>query len=203
MKIINHTQYSTRDIMKLVHRVAQDELDPGQLKNRGRITIKYRRGKGMGGWCYVGSMQNPDVRMRLNLPRTNLDVASLALVIAHELAHAKGLHHRDMNATRYKWGAGWRDRYAYAKNFPIGVQAEPAKPTLDEKRSKALIKAQKKVSEWQTAVKRANTILKKWQKKAKAIERRLETPNHPAPSESPHSPDASLSLQRDDLSVSA
>jgi hypothetical protein len=73
------------------------------------------------------------------------------------------------------------------------VQADPPKPTLDEKRSKALIKAQKKVREWETAVKRANTMLKKWQKKAKAIERRLNMPTHPEPSESPRSLGASSS----------
>jgi hypothetical protein len=172
MKIVNNTKWETRDIMKLVYRVAQDELNPGGLKN-ARITINYRRNGGIGGWCYYGTIQSPNVRMRLNLPRTRLDSVSLALVIAHELAHAKGVKHSEMNATRYKWGEGWRERYAYALEFPIGVRADPPKPTLDDKRQKELAKAQKMVATWTTKQKRATTTLKKWQQKAKVIERRL------------------------------
>jgi hypothetical protein len=175
MKIINHTKYDTRDIIKLVNRVAQDELNPGGLKN-ARITIKYRRNGGIGGWCYYGTVQHPNVRMRLQLPRTKLDVESLAMVIAHELAHARGVKHRDMNAKRYKWAEGWRELYTYAKDFPIGVKADPPKPTLDEKRQKELVKAQKMVTAWTTKSKRAATTLKKWQRKAKAIEKRLALP---------------------------
>lgn len=172
MKIVNNTKYDTRDIMKLVYRVAQDELNPGGLKN-ARITINYRRNGGIGGWCYYGTIQHPNVRMRLNLPRTKLDVVSLALVIAHELGHAKGLKHRDMNERRYKWGEGWRDVYAYAKDFTIREVSAPPKPTLDEKRQKELVKAQKMVAAWTTKSKRAATTLKKWQRKVKAIEKRL------------------------------
>ena len=172
MKITNHTKYDTRDIMKLVNRVAKDELNPGGLKN-ARISIKYRRNGGIGGWCYYGTIAQPNVRMRLQLPRTNLDVVSLALVIAHELAHARGAKHREMNKRRYKWGEGWRDLYAYAKDFPIGVKTDPPKPTLDEKRQKELVKAQKMVGVWTTKSKRAATTLKKWQRKVKAIEKRL------------------------------
>ena len=172
MKIVNHTKYETRDIIKLVNRVAQDELNPGGLKN-ARITIKYRRNGGIGGWCYYGTINQPNVRMRLQLPRTNLDVVSLAMVIAHELAHARGVKHRDMNERRYKWGEGWRDLYAYAKEYTIGVKTAPPKPTLDEKRQKELVKAQKMVATWTTKSKRAQTTLKKWQRKVKAIEKRL------------------------------
>lgn len=180
MRIVNKTKWETRDIMRLVNRVAQDELNPGGLKN-ARITIKYRRvvykqhADNIGGWCYYGSIQQPNVRMRLMLPRTNLDVVMLAMVIAHELAHAKGLKHRDMNKVRYGWADGWRERYAYAKDFAIGVKVDPPKPTLGDKRQKELVKAHKMVAVWTTKQKRATTTLKKWQQKAKAIERRLNS----------------------------
>jgi hypothetical protein len=166
-----------------MYRVAQDELNPGGLNN-ARITINYRRNGGIGGWCYYGTIQHPNVRMRLNLPRTGLDSVSLALVIAHELGHAKGLKHGEMNETRYKWGAGWRERYAYAKDFPVGVKTDPPKPTLGDKRQKELVKAQGMISKWTRRHKLAQTTLKKWQRKAKAIERRLATAC-PVPSVSP------------------
>jgi hypothetical protein len=192
MKIVNKTKYETRDIMKLVYRVAQDELNPGGLKN-GRITINYRRNGGIGGWCYYGTIQRPNVSMRLNLPRTGLDVVALALVIAHELGHAKGLKHGEMNKVRYGWAEGWRERYAYAKDFPVGIKAPAPKPTLDDKRQKELRKAQGMIVKWTRRHKLAATTLRKWQKKARTIERRLETPTHPAPSESLRSLGASSS----------
>jgi hypothetical protein len=174
MKIVNNTKWDTRDIMKLVYRVAQDELNPGGLSN-ARITINYRRNGGIGGWCYYGTIQHPNVRMRLNLPRTALDPVSLALVIAHELAHAKGVKHSEMNPIRYKWAEGWRERYAYAKDFPIGIKADPPKPTLDVKRQKALVHAQKMVTKWVRKQKLATTTLKKWQLRARTVERRLSS----------------------------
>jgi hypothetical protein len=195
MKIVNHTHWDTRDIMRLVYRVAQDELDPGQLKNRGRITIKYRRNGNIGGWCYYGTMKDPNVRMRLNLPRTNLDPVALAMVIAHELAHAKGMKHREMNSTRYTWGPGWRERYAYALDYPIGVKAAPVKPSLTEKRAKALAKAQSKVREWERKLKLANTTLRKWKVRVKRQERLLASDHDDAPTPShPDSQHMELSL---------
>jgi len=175
-----------------VYRVAQDELNPGGLKN-GRITISYRRNGGHGGWCYYGTIQRPNVSMRLNLPRIGLDSVTLALVIAHELGHAKGLKHGEMNKIRYGWAEGWRERYDYAKAFPIGIKAAPAKPTLDDKRQKELRKAQGMIVKWTRRQKLATTTLKKWEKKAKAIGRRLETPSRPESSDSPHSLAASSS----------
>lgn len=185
MKIVNHTHWDTRDIMRLVYRVAQDELNPGQLKGRGRITIKYRRGDGIGGWCYYGTIQNPDVRVRLNVQRDHVDPVTLALVIAHELGHAKGLKHRDMNETRYKWGVGWRERYAYAKDYPIRRKAVPPKPSkeqaLDLRHQKTHAKAVDMVAKWQSKVKRAQTTLKKWQTRLKAAEKRLTPSVQPIP----------------------
>jgi hypothetical protein len=172
MKIVNHTSYDTRDIMRLVYRVAQDELNPGGLKN-GRITIKYRRNGRHSGWCTIGTIQTPRVFMRLNVPRTGLDPVTLAHIIAHELAHARGEHHRGMNPKRYKWGEGWQELYAYAKDFPIGIKAGPPKPTLDEKLRKELVKAQGMVAKWTRKQKLATTTLEKWQRKIGAIERRL------------------------------
>jgi hypothetical protein len=172
VRIVNSTKWDTRGIAKLVRRVAQDELNPGGLKN-ARITVSYRRNGGIGGWCYYGTIRNPNVRMRLKLPRTVLDSVSLALVIAHELAHAKGMKHREMNSTRYSWGPGWRERYAYAKDFPVSAKAEPKKPNLEDKRSKAHAKALLMVAKWERKLKLANTMLRKWQKRARAAEKRF------------------------------
>jgi hypothetical protein len=181
MRVTNRTKWSTLDIIRLVYRIAQDELNPGGLKN-AHIAIRYRRGNGISGRCCYGTIQNPNVRMRLSLPRMQIDPVSLAMVIAHELAHARGLHHRDMNAKRYKWGEGWRELYAYAKDFPIGIKPDPPKPTLNDKRRAELTKAQGMVIKWTRRHRLASTTLKKWQRRVRTIERRLVVAVPAAPS---------------------
>ena len=195
MRIINSTHWRTDQIAALIRRVAQDELDAGQLKH-ARVYVKYRRqNEYISGNCTYGTMRHPRVYMTLFLPRTgSVPLPHMAHTIAHELAHAKGLKHRDMNKTnRYGWVKGWEERYAYANEFPIEAKPVKAKPTLDDKRQKALKQAQQKIAEWTTKHKRAATTLKKWQKQAKAIERRLAKAD-PVVSAPPPSPDASLSF---------
>lgn len=204
MRIVNKTHWRTDQITKLVYRVAQDELDPGQLK-RARIQIKYRRQeKYISGWCTYGTGRNPRVYMALFLPRKGaIDLPGLAHTIAHELAHSKGLKHRDMQNTRYGWIEGWRERYAYANNFPVEARPEKPAPTLDDKRQKKLAAAQKKVAEWTRKQKLATTTLKKWEKKVKRLARTIASasPTHQALAEPHHVPDASSSSSRDGLSV--
>lgn len=178
MKTTNQTKWDTRDITKLIYRVAQDELDPGQLKKRGHVTIAYQKeGTGKLGHCYYGTPRNPLVYMRLNLPRnTPVDVVQLAKVIAHELGHAKGLKHREMNNTRYGWVDGWRERYAWAVEFPIRENVVPVvskEDKLAKRREQAVVKATAKVQEWESTVKRSTTLLKKWRVKLRAAEKRV------------------------------
>lgn len=164
MRIVNQTQYSTQDIAKLVRRVAADELQPGQLK-RAVIKVRYQRKNGLKlGHCMYGNVLRPNVRMLLLVPRDTLDVVKLAKVIAHELGHAKGLRHVDMKNTRYGWLDGWRDRYAYAKDYQIGVKVT-RKPTMADKACTKLAHAERMLSLAETRAKRAGTICKKWRRR--------------------------------------
>ena len=177
MKIVNETHWDTKSIAHLIRRVAQDELDPGQLKG-ARIKVEYKRRNGMtSGWCTYGTPSIPHVRMRLLLPRDGeIDLPKLAKTIAHELAHSRGLHHKDMKTNRYGWFPGWEERYAYAKGYPITAKPTPATPTREEKLTKkreaAVVKAQKMVKKWDTNVKRAATMAKKWRARLKVAEKR-------------------------------
>lgn len=179
MKITNVTHWETRDIMRLIYRVAQDELDVGQLKRRGHVTIKYRRSNyNRLGDCHYGTPRNPMVQMRLFLPREGeVSSVQLAKVIAHEFGHAKGLRHRDMQNTRYGWVEGWKERYAYAQAFHITAKKSavklPREEALAKRRQASVVKATKMVRKWETSVKRANTLLKKWRSRLKAAEKRV------------------------------
>jgi hypothetical protein len=178
VKIKNPTHWKTQDIAGLIYRVAQDELDKGALKF-ARVRIVYgRKNSGALGWCTYGTGLRPNVNMWLVLPKPGerLDIVKVAKVIAHELGHAKGLRHRDMRNTRYGWVEGWRERYAWAVDYEFGMRPEPAKKSreeqLVERRSKAVIKAEKMVRKWTITAKRSNTMLKKWQTRLKAASRR-------------------------------
>lgn len=181
MKITNVTHWQTVSLKRLILRVAQDELDNGQLKH-ATITIKYRRsGSGkMGECCTIGTPRNPWVVMTLMLPRIGpIDVRSYALIIAHEFAHARGMQHRDMKSNRYGWSAGWEERYAYALDYSI--EAKPITSTSKEdrialRRQAAVTHAQKKVTEWEQAAKRADTHTKKWSARLKAAQKRATLP---------------------------
>lgn len=186
MRITNLTHWNTRDIAKLVYRVAEDELDRGQLKN-AQIKVKYFRSWRLG-CCHCGTLLRPDVRMTLYLPRPGkpIDLAQLAQVVAHEFGHAKGLKHgSDMRNTRYGWVEGWRERYAYATAFPIGVKPIvklSAEEKLMQRRMKAVKKAQEMVRKWTTAAKRSSTMLKKWKTRLRAAEKRTLRILQPRPS---------------------
>jgi len=171
VRITNRTHWSTKDIGTLIRRVAQDELNTGQLKT-ARITIKYQRGdRGALGWCFYGTMRNPCVVMRLMLPRPGspLDLVLLAQVIAHELGHAKGIRHRDMKNTRYGYIDGWRERYAWATAFPIREQVVKPKPDRVVVRAS---RCEAMVAKYRTKVKRDQTILRKWTRKLRYYELR-------------------------------
>lgn|SRR5208337_3235730 len=174
MKIKNETHWRTNQIAALIRRVAQDELDPGQSKSV-RVYVDYRRSNGCAGHGRYGqSGLQPRLVMWLHLWKDKVDAVELAHTIAHEFAHNKGLRHREMmKGNRYGFTEGWRERYAYAKDFPISAQAEKPKPTLDDKRRKALAKAQSMVKKWERKLKLATTSLRKWKVRTKAAERRL------------------------------
>lgn len=187
MRITNKTQWQTKQIAALIRRVAQDELDAGQLK-RARVTILYRWANASRlGDCYVGTPKRPWVLMRLFLPKPTqgpLDTIRLANTIAHELAHAKGMRHRDgmLRTARYYEVGAWRELYSYASAFPVElapVRITP-RPAPLELCSSKLERARGMVSKWQRKIKADTTRLKGWQRKLRYQERRLAAMKAPS-----------------------
>lgn len=165
MRTSNHTHWNTKDVIRLIRRVAQDELDQGQLSS-AHITITYRRIDGNLGCCTYGTPLKPRIIMTLRLPRHQLvDSVELAQTIAHEFAHARGLRHRDMKTNeRYHEIGDWRLRYAWAAEYLVARTIEPTAAQRQSKRNAlAVSKAEKMVRKWMINSKRADTLLKKWQ----------------------------------------
>ena len=106
MKLNNSTCYSTRDLKKIFTRIANQELDPEKAK-RVYFDIVYSKGS-HSGYATVGGTRST---IRLPKPPFKLDHAQVALVIAHEMAHLRGLTH----------GAAMHSGFAGRKNFPAAL----------------------------------------------------------------------------------
>ena len=169
MKVVNYTRWNTKHLRAIAVRVAMAELTPQQRK-RLIVTVKYNRGGKRhaysSGWCGYGSM-----RPRIMVPSGNVDKADFAHVVAHELCHAKGWHHRDFSGVpRWNRVGNWREFYAWAETMPLEVQAPKpkVKPTTDAK----IDHIQKMIARWVSKQKRATTGVKAWTRRLKYYERK-------------------------------
>lgn len=174
MKITNKTKWRTDHLRRFILRVGRDELDPEKLRVI-RVEIGYNRGVGAGyvtGRAYIGG-----TRMRLMLGSRAVDRCDLAHVIAHEMAHLRGVRHgKDMNCPRYRHMAGMQALYAWAEQMPLEQKSPPKRPTIEQRRERRLADAQSKLRAWQRKLKLANTLVKKWQRRVRALERSQALP---------------------------
>ena len=173
MRIINETSYRTDQLRALIVRVAQDELSAHQKKIL-RVKVVYARaGQRKLGHAFYGTVYSQVLSMTLYLDRdcAHEHLRKLALIIAHEMAHCRGMRHREMRGNRYHWVDGWAERYAYAQSFPLEQQVKPSvmKPGDAEKHAHALTMMQ----QWTSRAKKASTLLKKWARKARYYERKM------------------------------
>lgn len=132
--IKNATVYCTRDLGRLLYRVAKDELNPGDMK-AVTVEVAYHRSNTMrrGGAARVGSLKRGAGWMKVLVPHPNvavrgLDVIELAHTIAHEMAHLRGLQHRWMRGSRYRRIDGYRERYSWATAYVVRMNV-PRGPT--------------------------------------------------------------------------
>lgn len=162
MTIYNHTHWSTADLKRIITRVAREELNdtPRQKYQRKHMQVEvvYSRGPRHTGYAYIRGTQ-----ARLRVPKTNLSPRLFAWLCAHEFAHLRGMRHPQMPEWLMHYGDSSKARYEWAT--PLGVGVEPkkvkVKPTVDAKLAHVVAMKAKAV----TRVKRATTILRKWQAK--------------------------------------
>lgn len=165
MRIINETHWRTDHLRAFISRVAQDELNPKQRK-RLVITVVYTRGRhhSSSGYAYYHSNI-----ARVRLPSEGPDKIDFAHVIAHELAHTRGMKHRAMTGDpRYDRMPRTREIYAWAADLPLEkkVVAPKQRPGHEEK----LAHAQQMLNLNASKMKRYATICKKWRRRVKYYE---------------------------------
>lgn len=104
-----------------------------------------------------------------------------ACVVAHEMAHARGMRHRQMlGAARYtfrgvKEGATtYRDYYAWANDYP--VEPKPAKAKVEKPAEVVALKdyehAKAKAAEWSRKLSTARRKAREWKAKARYYEKK-------------------------------
>lgn len=173
MRILNSTHWQSADLARIIRRVASDELNPSHAR-AFVVYVKYNRG----GDRHTYSSGCAAIRgnwIRLTVPSGAVDPIDFAAVCAHEFAHARGMEHAEMRGSRrYTRAAGYRELYGWAADMPIQRKQKPARPSVDERRELRRAHALDKVAEWSTKLKRTQTALKKWRRRAADVERQIK-----------------------------
>jgi hypothetical protein len=118
MKIVNHTQYNTKQLKAVAMRVAQDELNPEQRKLIV-IHFHYKRQHGNRADRFGRRVETKHLK-QWNLSKVGLRYNSfcvnvhrrasrierdyVGVQLAHEMAECRGLRHADMRHPRYGYG---------------------------------------------------------------------------------------------------
>ena len=173
MRLSNSTVYSTRDLKKIFTRIAKQELDPAKAK-RVRFKIVYSKMGHHSGCAYLNGTLGT---LRLPKPPYKIDHAKVAMVIAHEMGHLRGLEHgAAMHCGRYSWTHGdYKTFYAWANEYPIGVRQPKPKAVVAPLDAK-LDHATKMLAKNEAKLKRTAVLVKKWAAKVKYYQKKAAEP---------------------------
>ena len=172
-RVDNKTSWSTADLRRFVAEVVRRQGGP-----RRGFVIEFRNGRQSysSGRAYVGGRWCK-VTLASTGARQAPDRASLALVIAHEIAHLRGLAgERDMRSSSWLGyrSPDWRQRCVWADALPLRPAAAPKKVRLvgEALVERRLADATAKAREWERKSKLAATKLKAWRAKIRYYEKR-------------------------------
>lgn len=166
----NKTHWSDDHIRAFAKRAVRDERPDPCKRGAPELTVDvgYTRGwsRRSSGCACVNSNW-----IKVRLPKRGTpDKLDFTHVIVHELAHTRGVHHREMSRnSHYRRGGSYLTTYAWGKALPLEIKPKKnaPRPTATTK----LTHARKMLKAATTREKRAITLRKKWQKKAKYYEK--------------------------------
>jgi len=196
MKLENRTRYRSADLEAIILRV----LDSFGIAKHGRDRVVVQYGRvGFSGCAYVGPIMrwNGHARMRLRLPdpaksTKAFDVAAFVWLVRHEVAHWSGLHHPDMAPTLRRWAA-WeaagRPVPVWAEGMTVAIEDAPSppakpRPTADARREAKLQHAQEMLARARRKAALAETLVRRWERRARAAERAIAVAATRVPKES-------------------
>lgn len=174
MQLLNDTNWNTGDLKKFVRVCFKKELvDPNPYhifvstrransRTWGRAPYHYKR---------VSLYLQPCERGQDPLEDA-IDMATLAHVICHEIAHTQGITHGKMKGTRYAYPKGWEKFYEWARDYIIRPKLAPALKVKPDIRQVRYERAKTNLKKAETRLKRAKTLHKKWKDKVTYYEKR-------------------------------
>jgi len=179
VKITNTSLYLTRNLRRIVARVAAEELTSEQRAGIISVRFETRRGsrKGPCTSVAVGRTDNKTARCAVSLPEQSTEPEYVAVALARAFAEAKGVSQRQMQEVkRYGFKTGWHTFYSSVVDIPITKRAPriKARPTSFAKLVHGKQNAEARVREWERKQKLATTKLKVWRAKVRYYDRKLE-----------------------------
>ena len=161
MKLINNSKWDTNDLRRLIYA----NIIKAGMSIRRKIEVSTTHSNS------IHELRNYSGRAGLNTNWINLTVPKpdktfnpiiFSQVLQHELAHNRGLRHKEM----LDW---WTINQDWAKDFIVNPKIEkPIKPKTQIKEENAI----KMFKIYQTKLKRTKTILKKWERKVKYYQKK-------------------------------
>ena len=199
MILDNRTRYRTVDLESIIL-LAICETDITAYA-RDRVLVTYSS-RGFSGWCYYGAVTPPKLargtrkpRMTLRVPDPSrvpldavtriqpLDVAAFVWLVRHEVAHWRGLKHKQMSATiRYwkAWNVAGRPLPSWADGLTVAIDDAPpartkkAAPSADDARVKRVAHARAMLEKAEKKVKTADMLVKRWTRRLGAADRAIQ-----------------------------
>jgi len=161
MKIINKTTYKTTDLKRFL--MAGHKAHGADTQKVVRV-VWSRHNTHWGCATYSGS------RMTLTIPKGDLNMAKLALVFEHELAHNLGLRHKEMDEETM-WGMHRHPLQMpeWAAGLELGQKEEPSKMDPAAIRE---THARKMLEQWEKKLKTAKCQRQKWALKVRYYDRK-------------------------------
>ena len=175
IKIDNNTHWSTRDLRRFVTRTFREE-EVNHKRTVWTIEVVYgRRNPRSGGWAFYNAPF-----MRIMVSSVSIDKEDFAATIAHELLHNMGVKKHSDFPPYLMFRGDWRKHFAWAKDLPLRRAEEYRQPKPKPDRDQVkLIHAMAMCKQWDSRIKRAGTLRKKWAKKVKYYETKMAAKRAP------------------------
>lgn len=170
IEIQNETQYVTRDLRKLIVRCAAEELPDSKSLIRVKFVYRRRNSSTLGTAYYGGR----STTIYLERDPEKLDRYKLAHTVIHEMGHMKNVRHRAMRGSRrYTYASGWREFYEESFPWLRDLTFAVRKPKTRKRKGPEdkLEHARTMLATKQTNLKRAQAMVRRWQKKVRYYER--------------------------------
>jgi len=177
MKIINRTNWNTKQFGAFIRRIAEREHISSAEMKRLRVSIVYRKRSSRWDDSHASGMASlTNWTMTLYVVKgVQVDKVELAHTIAHELAHCQGVKHgAALRTPRYGWAVGWREVWAWTDHLPLTMNADKAKKIGKVDRATLKLEhCQKQLTVWERKLRFAQTKIRVWKQKARYHEGRL------------------------------